>query len=205
MQLHDEIASRLQPPGETCGGGMRRLPGRPIEQLTFGAGVRHHPAGVPGLGIEGIQTSRATAPIDSDIGVVDNAGIPRPELQCPYKTRRGQRYLQHERPEDIRAACRQLIRGRHRDDEVWNAKLPLVGSHQQGRATRSIPLECALRDPLDDRSDLGVGEAAFSEELSLSKFRFPRRHASLCRHDGNAFGSRLHVVVRQQAEGSDLA
>src|SRR3989442_11331206 len=113
--------------------------------------------------------------------------------------------LQHERPEDIRAACRQLIRGRHRDDEVWNAKLPLVGSHQQGRETRSIPLECALRDPLDDRSDLGVGEAALSEELSLSKFRLPRGHETLCRDEGNAIGSRLDLVICQQAEGSDLA
>src|SRR5262249_45246727 len=76
MQLHDEIASRLQTPGETCGGGMRRLPGSPIEQLSFGAGIRHHPARVPGLGIEGSQMSRETEAVDHDIRVVDNAGIP---------------------------------------------------------------------------------------------------------------------------------
>ncbi len=137
MQLHDEVAARLEPPLRALGRRMRRLSRRPSEQLPFGiARVALHAAGIAGLGIARVELTRRPRAVDAEVGVVHDPRVARMKFDGADVARRGHRNRHHEGAEHIGAVGRHLIRLGHAHDEIGRAQLPAVAPVRLRRQRR---------------------------------------------------------------------
>ncbi len=98
-----------------------------------------------------------------------------------------------------------VIRLRHADDEIGRAELPAVAPVRQRRQRRRVALRRAVRDPLLQRLELGIGQAALALKVALPGDRLPRRHDPPRGHRRDLRRVPPHIVVGDQAERADLS
>ena len=157
VQLDDEIGVRLEAPREILRQQRRHLTRRPAEEMAVGILRRvRDQAVVARARICLVETTRGGGPIDADVGVVDDAGVARPELQPAHEARAVDGHRQDEDVKDVGAFRRQRVRLRQRDDEVGLAELPAFRPRARGGQVARIALLGSFVDPLLDQLDLGA-------------------------------------------------
>ena len=89
MQLHHEVAPRLEAPRHAVGRRARLLTGRPPEQVPGRIGrVLHHPADVARLWIGGVEAAGRSRAVDAEVRVMHPAAVARPELHRAGRSER---------------------------------------------------------------------------------------------------------------------
>ena len=102
--------------------------------------------------------------------------------------------------EDIATARRQAVRLGHLDDHVRRPHLPSWGELRLGRQIGGPAFGAALLDPLGDQTKLSRGEAAFPEEIAVTRLGRPWGHVA-ARGDGDDLRSMVtHILVSEQRE-----
>ena len=206
MQLDDEIAAWLETPLRPIRRGMRRLAGRPPEQLPFRIPrVALHAAAVSRLGVARIELAGGSRAIDTEVRMMDNARVAGPELQPPHISRTGHRNRDHERSKDVRATLRHGVRLGHADHDVGDTQPPAVLPVRHRREIGGVAFGRAARDPLLQRFELAVGEPPLVLELAFARLGLPRRHDPPAGDRGDLRGATPDILEGQQAEGTDFA
>src|SRR5204862_2166817 len=87
MQLHHEVAARIQAPRHPGGRDDRTATGSPSKKMAVGIlrALRDHPV-VPRLSIRAVAAPRRARAIDTDDGVVDDWGVAWTELDGANET-----------------------------------------------------------------------------------------------------------------------
>jgi hypothetical protein len=206
VELHDEVAARLEPPLRPVRYGMRSLPWRPAEQLSFRVtGVPFHTAGVSRIRVARVELPRRARPIDAEIRVVHDAGVPRMEFNRADVPGGLDRDRNDERAEDVASISRNGVFVRHPHHEIRTAQLPVVSPVGRRRQPCDVALRCTVGDPSLQQLKLGFGQPSRALKIAFPGDRFPRRHDPARRHVRNLRRVTPHIVVGDQAERSDLA
>ena len=123
VQLHDQIAAGLEPPGHAGRRRPRVLTGRPTQHVARRvARIGHHAADVPRFRVSRVQPARRLRAVDTDVRVMHYAAVPRLEFEPPHIARAIGRNRDHERAEDVLPRRAEHIRLLHQDDEVRLAR-----------------------------------------------------------------------------------
>src|SRR3954470_8802370 len=204
MQLHDEIAPRLETPLRAGWDGMRRLAGRPAEQLPLRiARVAFHAALVSRRRIAHIEVARRASAIDADVGVVHDTGVAGTEFESANVAWRRHRERDDERAEHIAALGGNDERMGHAHDESRGSELPAVIPAGSRRQIGGVALGHAAGHPSLNHIAFPTRQPAFVLEYAVA-FRFPRRHDPARGHRRNEGGAPPHVVVGEEAERPDF-
>ena len=162
-------------------------------------GVRDQ-AVVAGSRILIVETMGCRRRVDSNICVMHDPGVPRPELQPPNEARGVDGNREHEDAKDVGALRGQCEWPFQREDEVRLSELPAFAPRARWRHVARIALGRALVRPALNQPDLRVAERMLSDERTVVGIRLPRRHEAALRHRGDLRGAPFRVRVREQAE-----
>jgi hypothetical protein len=198
VQLHDEIAARLERPRCIRRFEHRHLARRPAEDVLheiFGHGRE------PGTRIGAIERTRRPRRIERNVGVVEDAWIAGAELDganvAGFRRRDGHDEVTKHLA--IGGPYGKCIRTRHH--EVGRAQLPAIGKYRRRAPVCRVACGRTLCHPLLDEGDLIVTQTALVDEAAVTRFRQPGRH----RPRAGRFGDCLRVCVGarvvEQAEG----
>ncbi len=110
--------------------------------------------------------------------MVDGLARARPELDGADPFVLEQVRGDDEVPVHIRTARREIVRGGHLQDEIRRAQVPPFRELPQLRHLCRIARRHALLEPVADRRNLGVGQAALVREVAVAVRGVPRRHVA---------------------------
>ena len=205
MQLHHQVAARIEAPRHPGGRDNRTAPGGPAKKMAVGIlrALGDHPV-VPRLSIRAVAAPRRARAIHADDGVVDDRSAAGTELDGANETAGRQRDAHHDVAEDVVFTRADGVGPRHGDDEIRLSKLPAVGPLRRLRTVCGLAFRRAFIRPALDRRDLRIGQAPLADEFAEVRLREPGRHPPRLRHPDDLLRALLDLPVLEQREGRRL-
>ena len=212
LQVHveDEVVAGVQPPRHRLRlhqRGRVRLPEKEVRirvkaLARVDRDVHARDAALP---VVRVRAAQCLCAVQNHVGVVHHARRTRLDLHRSNPLRRCEGGGQHEVAEDIRAGCRHVRWRRDGEHQVRLPKLPLGGIDRRLGRIGSIPLRHARRDPLLDRCDVCLGQAARILEVAMARLRQPGWHVTRCRDLLHQRAPALRVAIGHKRERAGAA
>src|SRR5581483_1724543 len=156
VQLHHEVAVRLESPRQTFRQQRRRLAGRPTQEVAVrvNSGPKNDSV-VAWRRILFVELPRCRRCINADVGVM-HARITGLELDAADVAERIYWYWEDEHSGYVRPVCGKRVRLREGHDEIRRAELPGRVPDGCARKISTIAFTRALGHPSSDERDLFV-------------------------------------------------
>ena len=138
---------------------------------------------------------RRARTIDNHVRVVENPGIPRPNLHRLHPLRCRDWHRNDKVPKHFGSVGAELIRLRDVEHQVGLSELPFRIEFRRRGCLRGGSRERSLLRPLPDQLDLRITQPALLREIAITFFRLPGRHDSPFRHINDLRGVPFDVVV----------
>ena len=155
-------------------------------------------AGKARLRIGGVTLAAHAAAIRERVGVMEDAGVARADLDRAHEPPSAQRHRQHEVAEHIAALGRQRPGAVGREHQIGGAELPSGGEDRRGGQIGCGAFDGALLHPSSQRRNLRRISRRSPLKVAMAFHRRPGRHDALAGDLHDLPGPAPHVRVRQQ-------